>query len=235
MKYLLTFCLALIIGSAAAGQSNAGEAAERKARSIAHLSAQGISSTDFLPVIETVETSQRRTEAEVTQRAIALAIVAVKGETRDHELGQALIVQFDAGDFFTPAERAFMMNAAPSDQDYVDFTWRYEGAAVMLWALGVLDRLPRPDRIADVPGIAAILRDLGTDGLRKAARLRPQSELLDAADLIYRTNWAVVDARLNNRDAPAGLDASVVYERHYALNWLIGYGGQAWDDISTDT
>ncbi|MGJ8618480.1 MAG: DUF4272 domain-containing protein, partial [Sulfitobacter sp.] len=76
MKYLLTLCLALIIGSAAAGQSNAGEAAERKARSIAHLSAQGISSTDFLPVIETVETSQRRTEAEVTQRAIALAIVA---------------------------------------------------------------------------------------------------------------------------------------------------------------
>jgi hypothetical protein len=24
-------------------------------------------------------------------------------------------------------------------------------------------------------------------------------------------------------------------ERHYALNWLIGYGGLDWDDISTDT
>ncbi|MCR9246223.1 MAG: DUF4272 domain-containing protein [bacterium] len=24
-------------------------------------------------------------------------------------------------------------------------------------------------------------------------------------------------------------------ERHYALNWLIGYRNQAWDDVSTDT
>jgi Domain of unknown function (DUF4272) len=27
----------------------------------------------------------------------------------------------------------------------------------------------------------------------------------------------------------------VVYERHYALNWLMNYLGQAWDDVSTDT
>jgi hypothetical protein len=27
----------------------------------------------------------------------------------------------------------------------------------------------------------------------------------------------------------------VVYERHYALNWLTGYMDQDWDDISTDT
>nr|WP_246762835.1 DUF4272 domain-containing protein [Rhizobium sp. NZLR1] len=26
-----------------------------------------------------------------------------------------------------------------------------------------------------------------------------------------------------------------VYARHYALNWLIGYMDQDWDDISTDT
>jgi len=27
----------------------------------------------------------------------------------------------------------------------------------------------------------------------------------------------------------------VTLERHYALNWLIGYMEQEWDDISTDT
>jgi hypothetical protein len=27
----------------------------------------------------------------------------------------------------------------------------------------------------------------------------------------------------------------VTDERHYALNWLIGYLEQAWDDVSTDT
>jgi len=26
-----------------------------------------------------------------------------------------------------------------------------------------------------------------------------------------------------------------VVERHPALNWLLGYQGQEWDDVSTDT
>ena len=65
--------------------------------------------------------------------------------------------------------------------------------------------------------------------------MRPLSDILDQADLIYRYHWAVVDARINGQDAPAGLNSGVVLERHYALNWLIGYFDQAWDDISTDT
>ena len=37
-------------------------------------------------------------------------------------------------------------------------------------------------------------------------------------------------------DPPAeSYDAGVVQERHYALNWLIGYCGQDWDNITTDT
>lgn len=40
---------------------------------------------------------------------------------------------------------------------------------------------------------------------------------------------------MNGRDAPAGLEKGVVKERHYALNWLVGYMDQAWDDVTTDT
>jgi len=69
----------------------------------------------------------------------------------------------------------------------------------------------------------------------KKAKLRPQSELLDAADLIYRYHWAVVNARTKNEAGPANLDSGVVMERHYVLNWLIQNGNQEWDNISTDT
>ncbi|MDR2636809.1 MAG: DUF4272 domain-containing protein [Zoogloeaceae bacterium] len=31
------------------------------------------------------------------------------------------------------------------------------------------------------------------------------------------------------------MEPGVTMERHYALNWLIGYMDQEWDDISTDT
>jgi hypothetical protein len=67
------------------------------------------------------------------------------------------------------------------------------------------------------------------------ATLRPVAEVLDEADLIYRYDWAVVDARINNKPVPLGVDPGVVQERHYALNWLIGYMDQDWDDVSTDT
>jgi hypothetical protein len=48
-------------------------------------------------------------------------------------------------------------------------------------------------------------------------------------------NWACVNARVKGEAPSAGLNQSVVYERHYALNWLIKYMDQEWDKVSTDT
>ncbi|WP_079688608.1 DUF4272 domain-containing protein [Ohtaekwangia koreensis] len=31
------------------------------------------------------------------------------------------------------------------------------------------------------------------------------------------------------------LNSSVVFERHYSLNWLIRYMNQDWDKVTTDT
>lgn len=237
MRSFFTFLKVLLFPSLVAANSTvlADEAQDRKARSIAILQEEGVKYTDHLPVIETTRTSLRRTEEEVVRRMIALAIVSVKGETGDHAMSQALVRQFRAKGYFSPAEQAFIDNPEPSEHDRNQLTWRYESVHVLLWALGIYDELGKPDTITDVPLLAATLRDLGPDGLRKKARLRPQKEILDAADLIYRYHWAIVNARVTGEPAPASLNASTVYERHYTLNWLIGYMGQDWDDISTDT
>ena len=235
MKRLFSALLALILPVQAAVSQPADEAGARKARSIAQLQSEGVPTIDHLPTVEPESESTRRNTKAVVQRTIALAIVAVKGETGDHAMGQALIRQFDAVSFFTPKEKAFMDDPDPSDQDRANFAWRYEGVHVMLWALGISPQLERPDHICDVPFIAKTLRELGTDGLMRRAKLRPQKELLDAADRIYRYDWAAVNARLKGEEPPTGLDKGVVYEWHYALNWLVGYMDQDWDDISTDT
>jgi len=47
--------------------------------------------------------------------------------------------------------------------------------------------------------------------------------------------WAVHNAQLKSRRIPARLNADFVMERHNALNWWIGHGGQSWDDVPTDT
>ena len=48
-------------------------------------------------------------------------------------------------------------------------------------------------------------------------------------------HWACVDARLRKEEVGGTLDCSVVYERHYALNWLVDLEGDAWDDVRTNT
>ena len=207
----------------------------RKEASQTVLRAEGVPILETLPSIEDEAASTRHSDEDVIQRLIALAIVAVKGETNDQEMSLGLIKQFNATGYFSPAEQAFIDNPQPSDQDLIDMSWRYEGVHVLLWALGVYPDIGRPDAITDVPLLATTLRDLGPEGLRATARLRPQSQLLDAADLMYRYHWAVIQAGLDGHPMPSGLDPGVVYQRHYALNWLIGYMDQAWDDISTDT
>ena len=47
-------------------------------------------------------------------------------------------------------------------------------------------------------------------------------------------DWACVDARIKGVQITE-IHSGVVYERHYALNWLINYRNQEWDDVSCDT
>jgi hypothetical protein len=106
---------------------------------------------------------------------------------------------------------------------------------VLLWALGYVETLGRPEGICDVSKAVGFLRERTTEQFLKDAKLRPIATILDQADLIYRYHWAVVDALVKGKDAPAKLEKGVVQERHYVLNWLVGYMEQEWDDISTDT
>ena len=207
----------------------------RRARSVAQLKAQGIPVLDSLPVIADEALALRRTDHEVAERALALMIVAVKGETGDQDLIETIIAQYGAQDYFTPAERALIEDPNPPEQVRVQMTWRYEGVYVLLWALGFYDELGPPDQIVDAGELGVLFSSLGTDELMARAQLRQQAELLDMADLVYRMDWAVVDARVNGRPAPAGIDPGIIYERHYALNWLYGYAGLGWDDMRTDT
>ncbi len=213
----------------------ADEAQARKDRSIAKLKAEKVPYIEHLPLIETDAESTRRTTEQVATRAMALCIVALKGEGLEQEIIDTLIVEYKLASEFTPKEKEFINNPNPTQHDRVQFAWRYECYWVMLWALGYVDTLERPDKICDVQLAVSFLRENGRDGFLKQASLRSQGEILDAVDLIYRYHWAIIDARIDDRDAPAGLDGGVVMERHYALNWLMGYMDQEWDDISTDT
>lgn len=208
----------------------------RKQRSLAKLRDWYIPTVAHLPCIVADEEVQLRTKEAIVQRTIAVAFTAAKGEGVEDDIIQMLVEQFEAKSFFSPEEQDFIQNPQPSDQDRAKFTWRYEDLWVFLWILGYIEQLDFPNHICDVAKAVGVVQEAGTYAqLLEKAQLRSTAEIMDEADLIYRLNWAVVNARLKQELTPAGMDAGVVFERHYALNWLISYQGLAWDTVRTDT
>jgi len=212
------------------------KALERKFRSEEICKFEGVSVNPHLPLVEDESEIKLRTNEEVAWRAMALGIVSVKGEGLEQSRVLEIVEQYNLQNAFTPHEKDFIYNQNPSESDCAKFSWRYESYWVLLWALSYIKELGRPDQICDVPTAVRIMIDsVNANTFIENARLRNIDEILDATDLIYRYHWACVDARLKGQTTPARLDAGVVYERHYALNWLVGYLEQEWDEISTDT
>src|ERR1017187_7702564 len=208
------------------------EALARKEKSIGILKQMNVPTIQHLPVIEDSQSATKRTKEEIAHRAIALCIVAVKGEGLEQATVQGLVKRYNAQNYFTPIEKKFIENPAPTQQDRVQFSWQYEDYWVMLWALGYVETLDYPAKACDVAKAVNFLHGKTTEEFIANSKLRDLSEILNEADLIYRYDWAAVNARIKKQDSPAGLDGGVVMERHHALNWLIGYMNQEWDDVT---
>jgi hypothetical protein len=206
----------------------------RRARSIAVLERLGVPHNARLPAVEDDASVALRPPEEIARRCIAVAVCAVKGELNDQELIDELVADFAAESFFSPREAAFVRNPSPARQELVDNAWGYEIVHVLLWSLGYLKELKPPNEICDVPGEAGIIRGRHADDLAADAHPRQVGELLDMADLYYHYHWSAIELRLHGQSSDA-LDEEIIHERHRALNWLIRYMNQEWDDVQTDT
>ncbi|PQP82610.1 DUF4272 domain-containing protein [Paenibacillus sp. PCH8] len=217
---------------------------QRKDRSEQKLTEQGVPFNVHLPARAGDEDTTMRKEDEIARRAVALCIAALKGECLGAgesaedtaALVQEVIEKYEASAFFSPREKRFIEQHGADQQEVISFSWGYEAYHVMLWALGYVKELGSPTELCNVGQAVGYLqqKDSFADFL-SGASLRSTSEILDEADLIYRYNWVCVDSRVNDRMPPAGLNGGVAYERHRALNWLICYLDQDWDDVRTDT
>lgn len=217
----------------------------RKLRSESVISAKGISKMPPMPGYIGDEAAEGiRSLDEVAKRTVALCIVALKGECvcsgetveDTKRLVGNVTERYGAAGFFSPKEREFLSNDEAGDHEAIPFSWCYEGYWTLLWALGLVEELDDPVGMCDVAFAVSKLQQF--DNFEKflaGSRLRSNQEILDEADLIYRYDWLCVDSRIHGEEAPGNLEGGVVYERHRALNWLIGYMGQEWDEVRTDT
>ena len=210
------------------------EGAKRKARSEEILRNAGVAVHPGLPEVETANQIEPRSAVEIARRAICLLLVAARSEL-DRDTLRMLIEGYGMAGHFTNDEQGFLDIDAPPTADIDQFSWRSEASWTLFWALGFVDNLGLPvEQIAPYDAIE-IVESNGFDGLVSNASLRPTDEILDAADLIYRCHWATRSFQLDGITKVGQLEAEVTVERHHALNWLIRYNDQEWDDISTDT
>lgn len=174
----------------------------------------------------------------IARRALALFAVvglglgAPKGETvswlRDESLWNEL----------TPEELEFVNSANPTERQVINASWRSEALLVLLWALGAVRELPGLSEQCDTDAFRPILppfSDVDVGEFVASAQRRPDEELLELADEMLNAHWEARDARIHHRSMPAHLDIGIIQERHHAINWVIGYDGLPWDEVTTDT
>lgn len=119
-----------------------------------------------------------------------------------------------------------------------EMQWRLEMCAALFWACGFIKKLPYPAEMTDTTKQIPMINGCGNLAeLMRNVKMRSLREILDETDLIFRMNWACVEARVKNDPSIRGdLFPDVVWEQHKGCNWLIGaYGADDWDTVNPHT
>lgn len=211
---------------------------ERAERSFDEMRAHGISYDSGKSVQILPENALIRPAQEIAQRAACLfaCVLVASAYMSPKEISapaafaeralKRLDEQYGVMSKFTPKEKAYIRNP----QYHNAFFMRSESCAVLLWALGYME-LPWPDRQCDIDKIGSVLKNTNLQKLVSISRPLEQEKLLDMQDLTFRLHSYCV-----LRENTAGISEDAVYERHYALNWLLGVNGiNGWDDVIPKT
>ncbi len=173
---------------------------------------------------------------EIARRALTLSAVVACAYGRDRQDVVQWLKAENLWQEATPEEREFLLGET-DEETRVNQTWKTEALVPLLWSINKLAELPGLDGECDTDPLkkAVVWPPDPTAEYIASATLRSEEEIYAQHENVYQAHWKVRDARINNKRAPRNLDPGVVYERHYGFNWIIGYWGQAWDDITTDT
>ena len=134
------------------------EGESRKARSIARLRSESVPTIDHLPWIECDPSTLQHLE-QIACRTMVISLLAVYAEPNGmpKESLQTYLDLRNVRQDLTPKERAFLANSQPSENDRGPFTWQYECAYVLLWAMGYVDALGGPTTYSTAQGVSAIV------------------------------------------------------------------------------
>jgi hypothetical protein len=214
---------------------------DRKEKTEGLLRTKGIPYFSGLPPVESEEETELKAPEEVGIRIACLFCVVGSAYCVSDAVYRKHLEKFlkkhQLWDHLTPNELAFLTHQTPDQLTINGYTWKCEDLFFLMWASNIFEQLPWPDQKTEPSRIIAAFPSLDISPWRFIVdlQLRAKSEILDASDLLYRLHWATTQARIEGNPPPGGLEPGVVYEWHYAVNWITNYDDEGWDNVSTDT
>lgn len=183
---------------------------------------------------------QMQTAKAVAERLLALIAVSSAAYEQPPTSIRAWLENNALENALSPSEKEFVYSDHPSQAQLVQASWRLEACPVLLWALGLIQNLSSSSVHTDwaALGPPAEITQAPRSFVESAA-LRAADELLHMQDKIHSLHWGVRAGPSGRKLFPNAAheedaDASVVQERHYAINWLCE-AAESWDDVQTDT
>ena len=227
--------------TSASESAEADPSALRKMHSVTLLESKGISSPCDAPAQMNENNLDLRPAEDVVGRAAALLLVSLTAMayTSPAEfaapaawcaaLTEKLDKQFAVRSFLTAKEKSYL--ARPTPDKHEGFLMNGEACRLLLWCIGLQDDPGWPDQKIDLKKLSEQFKSGSYSLMVKQARYKENAEYADAHDLICRLHYATVFSPAEELQK-AQVDADIVYERHYALNWFLGTDGiTSWDNI----
>lgn len=177
-----------------------------------------------------------RSAAAVARRCLVLCSVVAASHDEDRTKILSWLKSEGLWDDTSPKERSFLQSKKPTNKQLINASWRVEALYLLLWALRLIPSLDVGKTPSEQFRLTELLPFMGpTSEFINNSELRREDEIYELNEKIYEAHWAVRDARINNKSSPKDIDPGVIMERHYGINWLMGYCGQSWDNVTTDT
>ena len=185
-----------------------------------------------------VEADEVRSAEDVALRAIVLFSVVGLAFGAERSVVLEWLSDNDLWGELAPSEAGFIDTPVPSRKQITNGGWLSERLIMLLWALGAVEQLPAANEQCDVAVFQNLLPPFAPMSVKEfvnMAKLRPEAELIAMADATLRLHWEARDARRRERTPRTLVDMEVIQERHHAINWVIGYDGSPWDEVTADT
>lgn len=143
-------------------------------------------------------------------------------------LAEKMDRQYAVKSYLTNKEKAYL--ARPTPDKHESFLAGSEACAMLLWGIGLTDP-GWPSQKTDLRALSDLFKTGSYSLMLKLARPRESAVLADMHDLIRRLHYATVFSPAEELEKTQ-VDADVVYERHYAINWMLGVDGiTSWDNV----